>query len=53
MRNLDSSPWLAAPDLKRIQASTGKEEATTRLSQFQLVVSQTNPKAPEGQGQSK
>jgi type IV pilus assembly protein PilN len=50
MRNLDASPWLAAPDLKRIQAAASKEAGAIRLSQFQLVVTQTNPNAPPGEG---
>jgi type IV pilus assembly protein PilN len=51
MRNLDASPWLSVPDLKRIQAFIRKEVGSPRLSQFQMAVSQTNPNAPEQKGQ--
>ena len=53
MRNLDTSPWLSVPDLKRIQAFIGKEAGSPRLSQFQMIVTQTNPNAPEQQGQQR
>ena len=53
MRNLDTSPWLSVPDLKRIQAFIGKEAGAPRLSQFQMIVTQTNPNAPEQQGQQR
>lgn len=50
MRNIDSSTWLGVPDLKRIQAVARKNDAQ-KLSQFQMSVGQTNPNAPEAQGQ--
>lgn len=46
MRGLENSKWLESPDLKMIKA-TGKEDATGyRLGDFELVVQQTQPKAP-------
>ncbi len=51
MRNIDNSAWLGVPDLKRIQSVARKEAAAQKLSQFQMSVGQTNPNAPEAQGQ--
>jgi type IV pilus assembly protein PilN len=50
MRNIDNSAWLGVPDLKRIQA-VAKKDDPQKLSQFQMSVGQTNPNAPEAQGQ--
>jgi type IV pilus assembly protein PilN len=50
MRSIDNSTWLGVPDLKRIQAVARKNDAQ-KLSQFQMSVGQTNPNAPEAQGQ--
>jgi type IV pilus assembly protein PilN len=47
MRNIDASPWLGVPDLKRIQAVATKDAAAQKLSQFQMSVGQTNPNRPE------
>lgn len=51
MRNIDNSAWLGVPDLKRIQSVARKDAAAQKLSQFQMSVGQTNPNAPEAQGQ--
>ncbi len=56
MRNLDNSPWLTSPDLKRIQAVTRSDLGSVRLSRFTLVVTQTKPKAKgdeDGEGAAK
>lgn len=51
MRNIDNSAWLGVPDLKRIQSVARKDAAAQKLSKFQMSVGQTNPNAPEAQGQ--
>lgn len=51
MRNIDASPWLGVPDLKRIQAIAPKNNAGQRLSQFQMSVGQTNPNLSEATDQ--
>jgi type IV pilus assembly protein PilN len=50
MRNLEASPWLASPDLKRIQATSSRGGDGGRLAEFSLVVTQTNPSTGAGEG---
>ncbi|WP_416422056.1 PilN domain-containing protein [Pseudomonas sp. App30] len=47
MRNMEASPWMAAPSLTEVKAKPGADQQQTNSNNFQLTVRQTSPATEE------